>query len=73
VLAVQSVSAPASESGAGDRTRVRVTAMATADIRPEIFQLAHQAGWTLYELHQESGSLEDLFRDLTAAAPVEAA
>jgi ABC-2 type transport system ATP-binding protein len=74
VLAVQAVSAPASdgvvETG---RTRVRVTAMATADLRPEIFRLAHGAGWTLYELHQESGSLEDLFRDLTAAAPVEAA
>jgi ABC-2 type transport system ATP-binding protein len=75
VLAVQSVSAPASEASPApsDRSRVRITAMATADLRPEIFQLAHQAGWILYELHQESGSLEDLFRDLTASAPVEAA
>jgi ABC-2 type transport system ATP-binding protein len=75
VLAVQSVNAPVSEASLvpTDRTRLRLTAMATTDLRPEIFRLAHQAGWTLYELHQESGSLEDLFRDLTASAPMEAA
>lgn len=70
VLAVQSVTGAASErEEASDRTRVRVTAMATAELRPEISMLAHQSGWSLYELHQESGSLEDLFRDLTATAP----
>jgi ABC-2 type transport system ATP-binding protein len=75
VLAVQSVNPPPGEAASvvSDRSRVRITAMATADLRPEIFQLAHKVGWTLYELHQESGSLEDLFRDLTASAPVEAA
>lgn len=69
VSAVEPVSAPASESvpAGEDRTRVRVTALATTDLRPAIFQLAASAGWTLYELHQEAGSLEDLFRDLTAA------
>jgi ABC-2 type transport system ATP-binding protein len=35
------------------------------DLRPEIFRLAAQRGWTLYELHQASGSVEDLFRQLT--------
>lgn len=75
VQGVDPVAVPPSEGAAAvnDRTRVRVTALATAELRPEIFQLAHQAGWTLYELHQEAGSLEDLFRDLTASAPVEAA
>ena len=47
------------------RTRCVVAAGATADIRPEIFRLAQARGWVLYELHQEAGSLEDLFRDLT--------
>jgi hypothetical protein len=45
--------------------------MATGeDVRPRIFELAKQEGWTLYELHQEAGSLEDLFRQLTAGEPV---
>jgi ABC-2 type transport system ATP-binding protein len=47
------------------RIRIRLIALATTDLRPEIFRLATQSGWTLYELHQEAGSLEDLFRDLT--------
>lgn len=60
----------AAESG-GDRVRGRLTARAGEDIRPMIFRLAAEAGWTLYELHQEAGSLEDLFRELTV--PGEAA
>lgn len=54
-----------------DRVRVRLTARAGEDIRPLISRLAAEAGWTLYELHQEAGSLEDLFRELTV--PGEAA
>jgi ABC-2 type transport system ATP-binding protein len=50
------------------RVRVRLTASAAKDLRPEIFRLAAQSGWTLYELHQEAGSLEDLFRQLTGKA-----
>lgn len=58
----------AGEEGAAlnGRLKVRLSASATADLRPEIFRLAAQSGWTLYELHQEAGSLEDLFRQLTA-------
>jgi ABC-2 type transport system ATP-binding protein len=48
------------------RTAVRVLADARRDIRPEVFRLAAAKGWTLYELHQQAGSLEDLFRQLTA-------
>ncbi|MDH3498010.1 MAG: ABC transporter ATP-binding protein [Gemmatimonadota bacterium] len=47
------------------RTRFGVTAAASDDVRPAIFRLAHERGWTLYELHQEGGSLEELFRQLT--------
>ncbi len=74
VTAVEPAPGPASElAPLGEaRTRVRITALATTDLRPAIFQLAAASGWTLYELHQEAGSLEDLFRDLTVA-PVGAA
>jgi ABC-2 type transport system ATP-binding protein len=48
-----------------DRVRVAVTAAGADDLRPRIFDLAKAEGWTLYELHQEAGSLEDLFRELT--------
>ena len=49
----------------GNRTRASLTVMGGADVRPALFRLAVDRGWTLYELHQEAGSLEDLFRDLT--------
>ncbi len=47
------------------RQRVTLTAEAATDIRPAAFRLAAERGWTLYELHQETASLEDLFRELT--------
>jgi ABC-2 type transport system ATP-binding protein len=49
------------------RVRVGVTAAGSDDIRPAIFELAKSAGWTLLELYQETGTLEDLFRQLTTA------
>jgi ABC-2 type transport system ATP-binding protein len=52
------------EAAAG-RTRVVVTASSPDDLRPRIFELAKAERWTLFELHQEAGSLEDLFRELT--------
>jgi gliding motility-associated transport system ATP-binding protein len=47
------------------RVKLSVTASGE-DVRPRIFDLAKSHGWVLYELHQETGSLEDLFRQLTA-------
>jgi hypothetical protein len=47
------------------RARVTVTALTAEDLRPRIFELAKAERWTLFELHQEAGSLEDLFRELT--------
>jgi len=49
------------------RVRMSLAAEGGRDLRPDIFRLAAAEGWTLYELHQEAGSLEDLFRQLTAA------
>lgn len=47
------------------RVKLSVT-VSGEDVRPRIFDLAKSHGWVLYELHQETGSLEDLFRQLTA-------
>jgi ABC-2 type transport system ATP-binding protein len=48
------------------RIRVSLATSGAGDLRPRVFELAKAAGWTLYELHYEAGSLEDLFRELTA-------
>src|SRR5213594_4421625 len=47
------------------RVAVTLTVDGSRDLRPEIFALAASRGWTLYELHRQAGSLEDLFQQLT--------
>ena len=58
------------EAGVSREGRVVVTVISDgpADIRPAIFEQAKSRGWTLYDLHRESGSLEELFRQLTTSA-----
>jgi ABC-2 type transport system ATP-binding protein len=51
------------------RVKLSITAVGE-DVRPRIFELAKSEGWVLYELHQEAGSLEDLFRQLTSGEAV---
>ena len=53
------------QAASGGRVAVTLTADGATDLRPEIFGLAKARGWTLYELHQAAGSLEDLFQQLT--------
>src|SRR5689334_5238263 len=55
-----------SPTSADGRVILTVTADGSTDLRPEIFGLAKSRGWTLYELHQEAASLEDLFHQLTS-------
>lgn len=55
------------ERAADGRTGLMVTTDGSADIRPEIFDSAKAKGWVLYELHQETRSLEELFRQLTSS------
>jgi ABC-2 type transport system ATP-binding protein len=55
-------------SGDG-RTALMITTAEGRDVRPEIFGLTRDRGWTLYELHQEARSLEDLFLQLTEETP----
>ena len=52
---------------AGGRVAVTLTCDSARDLRPEVFALATARGWTLYELHQETHGLEDLFRELTTS------
>lgn len=54
------------------RTRLTISVVGDRDIRASVFELAKTSGWTLFELHQETGTLEDLFRELTTAEPEEA-
>jgi len=48
------------------RTQVRLEARGDGELRPEIFGMAKERGWTLWELHRERASLEDIFRQLTS-------
>jgi ABC-2 type transport system ATP-binding protein len=65
VRSLAGVASTERRDGGDGRTRLGVIARGAQDLRPEIFQLAKREGWTLYELHEEGGSLEDLFRQLT--------
>jgi ABC-2 type transport system ATP-binding protein len=62
---VAGVSKVEPDGGTDGRTRLSLTVTGADDVRPALFRLAVDRGWTLYELHQEAGSLEDLFRELT--------
>jgi ABC-2 type transport system ATP-binding protein len=50
------------------RVRVVLDASGDEDLRPIIFGLAKDREWTLWELHRERASLEQVFRNLTARA-----
>ncbi len=51
--------------------RVRVNLEATGDeeLRPEIFRMATERGWVLWELRRERATLEQVFRELTTDDP----
>ena len=55
----------------GGVVSVTLTADAAKDVRPAVFELAKSQGWTLYELHQEARSLEDVFQELTITSESE--
>ena len=51
------------------RMRVRLEAEGDRELRPEIFRLAKERDWVLWELRRERATLEQVFRDLTLHAP----
>jgi gliding motility-associated transport system ATP-binding protein len=48
------------------RVCVHLDAAGDDDLRPKIFELARDRSWTLWELHRERASLEQVFRHLTS-------
>jgi len=50
---------------AGARPRFSVVGTGNADPRPDIFALAKERDWTLWEMKREQEDLERFFRDLT--------
>ncbi len=57
----------------GGETVYTLTSDESADLRPELFRLAVEQGWTLTELHRQQANLEDVFRQLTATQPAQSA
>jgi ABC-2 type transport system ATP-binding protein len=57
------------EEAVDGRVRIQLEAGDEGELRPEIFRMARDRGWTLWELHRERASLEQLFRRLTVEAP----
>ncbi len=53
------------------RDRVELVAANREELRPAISRLAAEKGWTLWELHRERASLEQLFQQLTDEAGAE--
>jgi ABC-2 type transport system ATP-binding protein len=48
------------------RTRVGLSVAGHDELRPQIFRMANEHQWVLWELHRGQASLEQLFRELTA-------
>ena len=53
------------------RVRVNLEAGDDRELRPEIFRLATERGWVLWELRRERATLEQLFHELTMDQPEE--
>jgi len=70
VPGVSRIAAPAEEE---DMVLYTVEVEKGSDPRVEIFRMAAEKGWPLAELHRETGSLEEIFHQLTVGseAPVE--
>jgi hypothetical protein len=50
------------------RTRVQLSVAGSGELRPDIFRLATEQRWVLWELHRGQASLEQLFREITEDA-----
>ena len=54
------------QDAVGERKRYLVSVVGDEDPRPDIFRLAKARDWVLWELHEESARMEDVFHSLTA-------
>jgi len=55
------------------RIRVQLEVSGDEELRPRVFALAKEKGWTLWELHREQASLEEVFQALTSEKEKEVA
>ena len=44
---------------------IRLTYQSTGDLRPDVYQTIKETDWVLLDFHQETQSLENIFRELT--------
>jgi ABC-2 type transport system ATP-binding protein len=65
VVKLPSVEEVTDEAQSEGRTRLTLAVGSGPDPRPEIFRLAKAKEWVLWELHEETASLQDLFSQLT--------
>jgi len=52
-------------SDENDILNLKLTCMSSADIRGDIYKKVRQTDWILIEMHQETQTLENIFRELT--------
>jgi len=62
---IDGISAVAPIGQEGDTLHVRLSCQSLTDLRAEIYRKIKQTDWTLLEFHQETKSLENIFRELT--------
>jgi ABC-2 type transport system ATP-binding protein len=55
----------------GGRKRYIVSIAGKEDLRPKIFHLAKKSDWVLYDLHEDTARLEDVFHTLTSQEETE--
>jgi ABC-2 type transport system ATP-binding protein len=65
VVKLANVEQVTAESQFEGRTRLTLAVGSGPDPRPEIFRLAKTNDWVLWELHEETANLQDLFSQLT--------
>jgi ABC-2 type transport system ATP-binding protein len=65
LLAIDGVAAVVPVDQEVDTLHIRLTCQSHEDLRGKIYGSIKQTDWTLLELHQETESLEDVFRELT--------
>ena len=63
---LDSISSVERQDSVGNRKRYTVNLTGRSDPRPEIFTLAIEKGWVIWDLHEEQMRLEDVFHSLTA-------
>ena len=57
------------QPGSDGQVRFFVVPKGNRDVRAEVFRMARDSGWTLYELTRERASLEEVFLQLTMEEP----